>query len=78
MEYLTGDDYPDLCDKCRAAISVIAGICEELPDEYAGDEEGPCNYAYDNGLLCGGNDCAERTYSKKIWLANTTGIDDES
>ena len=62
MKYLTGDDYPALCDKCRATITVIAGICEELPSEYADDEEGPCNFAYDHGLLCGGYFC------NKEWL----------
>ena len=51
MKYFTGNDYPKLCDRCRATITAIAGICEELPDEYASDEEGPCNFAYDNGLL---------------------------
>ena len=56
-KYLTGKDYPHLCPSCRAVIDMIVGTCSELPDEYASDEEGPCDFAYDQRLFCGGNEC---------------------
>tara|TARA_R100001015_G_C4615050_1_gene171009 strand:+ start:501 stop:728 length:228 start_codon:yes stop_codon:yes gene_type:complete len=60
IEYLTGKDYPWLCDKCREAIDtaydliIMTGSVEinHIFSEYIGDNEGPCMLAYDKGLLC--------------------------
>lgn len=66
---LVGADYPHLCGVCRSAIDAMAGLLRDLPDEYAGDLEGPMMAAYDYGLLCGGHDCTcqapEPTY---VWM----------
>lgn len=55
MEYTT--DYPRLCPQRQAAIKLTAEIINELPDEYAADEEGPSMWVYDHGGYCGGHRC---------------------
>lgn len=58
MQYLTGKDYPWLCDACKAVVSEIAALYNdgEMPD--TDDEEAPINEAYDRGMLCQGHTCA--------------------
>jgi hypothetical protein len=55
MEFLTGKDYPHLCEICQSQIDSIASIMEDLED--TDDEEFPCNFVYDNNLFCGGQEC---------------------
>lgn len=64
MKYFTGKDYPQLCEVCQRQISTVASFASELPDEYAGDEEGPISYVYDYGLYCGGRDCVNSQEEK--------------
>ena len=59
MKYNTGKDYPWLCSTCQAVVTQLAGEMENMDDIYTADEEGPCNIAYDNGLLCDGHTCKE-------------------
>ena len=59
IEYLTGKDYPWLCDSCRATITSLASEMDNMDDLYTSDEEGPCNIAYDNGMFCEGHRCKE-------------------
>lgn len=62
MEYLRGKDYPNMCGKCQRAIDLAHNtICIiGVDDEYANDPEGPCMYAYDNKMFCGGVTCDNR------------------
>ena len=58
MEFLTGKDYPYLCDTCRAAIDSVADAYIDGLMEDTDDEEAPCMYVYDHGMYCGGHECA--------------------
>ncbi len=60
MEYLTGKDYPYLCEACRAVIDTATLTIREAPDTYASDPEGPCNWVYDHRQFCGGRECVNR------------------
>ena len=58
MEYLTGKDYPHLCDNCQTAIDyahmlIVDGFASE---QYVDDDEGPCMLAYDKRWF---NGCCE-------------------
>jgi len=57
MEFLTGKDYPHLCDHCRAAIDDIAAVYKDGLMEDTDDEEAPCMYVYDHRMYCGGGQC---------------------
>jgi len=58
VDYLTGKDYPDMCDTCKDAINKAHMIIVEMGpgDEYADDPEGPSMFAYDRGWFCGGHE----------------------
>lgn len=55
-EYLTGKDYPELCDVCRGAIDGAATLLFEFGEIennlYFENEEAACDYAYDKRWLC--------------------------
>ena len=53
MKYLTGKDYTWLCDNCQKAIDLAYTLIVDglVSDQYADDNEGPCNLAYDRGLF---------------------------
>ena len=55
-EYLTGKDYPELCEVCRSAIDGAATILFEFGaienNLYFENEEAACDYAYDRRWLC--------------------------
>ena len=58
MKYLTGKDYPHLCDNCQKAIDnahdlIVDGFASE---QYVDDDEGPCMLAYDRKWF---NGCCE-------------------
>ncbi len=55
MEFLTGKDYPWVCEKCRAAIDAAA-LLFEGDQEDTDDNEAPLMYAGDHGMLCGDGD----------------------
>jgi hypothetical protein len=59
MEFLTGKDYPHLCQGCRSMVDLCVEAVREGPD--ADEEEAPLMLARDNGLLCdpemGGTRC---------------------
>ncbi len=53
MKYLTGKDYPWLCDNCQKVIDqahmlIVDGLTSDI---YADDNEGACMLAYDKGLF---------------------------
>ena len=56
-DFLTGEDYPHLCEKCRQTISSIAEMFIEglMPD--TDDNEAPIMYVYDHRMYCGGSSC---------------------
>lgn len=68
MEYLTGKDYPHLCERCRAAIDDIAAMFNEGEMADDDDEEAPCMYVYDHRMYCGGGQCDNPTaeYMKEL------------
>ena len=54
IEYLTGKDYPDLCDNCKRSIDdahelIVMGFVSE---DYVIDNEGPSMLAYDKRWTC--------------------------
>jgi|TARA_R100000234_G_scaffold116875_1_gene94483 hypothetical protein len=54
MKYLTGKDYPELCNKCTVAIDnafelITLGLARE---DYLEDPEGPSMLAYDKRWTC--------------------------
>jgi hypothetical protein len=61
--FLNGNDYPELCDKCKSEIDLAVQICEINrrygPDEEF-DSEAPCMYVYDHRLFCGAHECVNR------------------
>lgn len=63
MKYLTGKDYPDLCDRCQAAVNGAALIVAIGAD--TDDEEAPLNFVYDNGLYCGGYSCTNKEFTPR-------------
>lgn len=58
MEFLTGKDYPHLCQTCRDTITAIAICLDEGED--TDNEEAPCDFVYDHAMLCGGRECINR------------------
>jgi len=60
MGYLTGKDYPWLCEECRATVDSVVELVEEYSDEYSSDDEAPCNFVYDHAMFCGGRECKNR------------------
>lgn len=63
-----GEDYPEICSECRAAINACATAVQVGPD--IDDEEGPLNLAGDLRLLCGGNTCDKRADPNYLALAD--------
>ena len=59
-EFCGGEDYPWLCKECRATIESIAILYREGVMEDTDNEEAPCDKAYDEGLFCGGHECAKK------------------
>ena len=58
MEFLTGKDYPWVCEKCCAAIDAAALLFNgDQPD--TDDEEAPAMYVYDHKMYCGGHSCKQ-------------------
>ena len=53
MNYLTGTDYPYLCERCRALIDAATTevVGELVPAEYVRDPEGPIMLVGDRGHL---------------------------
>lgn len=56
MRFLTGKDYPELCDTCRHMVDTVVDLVVEGPD--TNDEEAPISSVYDHHLFCGGDHCA--------------------
>ena len=70
MKFLTGKDYPWMCERCQSAIDECA---EEVAERVAlgaedmvsgrvlidltDDNEAPSTLAYDRRLFCGGGEC---------------------
>lgn len=56
-KFYGGDDYPWMCDFCRAAIEGVKQLFVEdmMPD--TDDPEAPAMYVYDNAMECGGHEC---------------------
>ena len=72
MEFLTGRDYPWLCEGCRAAVDecaeeVAVRVSLGANDMVSGrvlidlteDSEAPLVLAYDRRLFCGGGECSK-------------------
>jgi len=69
MDFLTGKDYPHICEQCKVAVDQCAEEIEarmSLGDEdmVSGrvllafdDNEAPSTLAYDRGLFCDGGEC---------------------
>jgi hypothetical protein len=80
VNYLTGKDYPELCEVCRGAISACAEVVAVGPDVTASgvrkdDEEAPLMYAGDHRMLCGGHICAEREARERkpeVWRVHAS------
>tara|TARA_R100000315_G_C5118075_1_gene67480 strand:+ start:86 stop:259 length:174 start_codon:yes stop_codon:yes gene_type:complete len=53
MKYLTGKDYPWLCENCQKAIDDAHSLIIDslVGEEYVVDNEGPCMLAYDKKWL---------------------------
>jgi len=58
VQFLTGKDYPHLCQYCQEAIDDMAYIIK-YHGEDTDDTEAPVTRAYDYDMLCGGNVCLE-------------------
>lgn len=57
-KFLTGKDYPHLCEFCRAAIDDMAYYLKYYgPD--TDDVEAPIMLVYDHQLYCGGHVCKQ-------------------
>jgi hypothetical protein len=61
MKYLTSDDYPKACDRCKHAIDMAHQLIVDglVSDEYSDDNEGPCMLAYDRGWLSDDSRCCD-------------------
>ena len=72
MEFLTGKDYPWMCEGCRAAVDECAEAMAErvswgdgdvesgrLLIDLTEDNEAPLVLAYDRRLFCGGGECSK-------------------
>ena len=59
MNYLTGKDYPHLCDNCQKAIDDAYDLIVDgyVSEEYVDDDEGPCMLAYDKRWLSDDSSC---------------------
>lgn len=56
VDFLTGEDYPHVCQTCRDAVDRAADFLKNFgPD--TDDSEAPMVYASDHGWLCGGREC---------------------
>lgn len=62
MQFLTGKDYPHLCEGCRATITEVAqALAETGPD--TDDNEAPIMYVGDHAMFCGGaRGCLDSEY----------------
>lgn len=60
VRFLTGDDYPHLCQDCRATISAIAASIFDGDQADTDDNEAPAMYVYDNKMYCGGHECVNK------------------
>ena len=58
MDFLTGKDYPHLCDVCKSAIDSCLDLI--LFGSDTDDVEAPIMYAGDHNLMCGGSSCDNR------------------
>lgn len=58
MDFLTGEDYPHLCQECQAAINAMALTTHDAAD--TDDPEAPCMAVYDHRLFCGGHQCINK------------------
>jgi hypothetical protein len=93
MEFLTGKDYPWLCEECRGQVDRVAALFAEgaMPD--TDNPEAPCDYVYDNRLFCGDNgaycrgdeeeeDCADERMERNMqdpgYIYDLTHGDDPS
>lgn len=57
MEFLTGKDYPWVCEYCQATITQMAQMFAEGEMEDTDDPEAACMFMYDNWMYCGGQTC---------------------
>ncbi len=62
MRFLTGKDYPELCEACRHMVDMVVDLVIEGPD--TDDEEAPINFVYDHHLFCGGDHCAVKEQAR--------------
>ncbi len=58
-DFLTGKDYPYLCDTCRATIDQIALLFNGDQAD-TDDPEAPAMMVYDQRLYCGGHECVNK------------------
>ena len=61
IEFLTGKDYPHICDSCKNMVDMMLEAILEGPD--TDDNEAPLMLAGDLQLLCGrfGNGCEPKS-----------------
>ena len=57
MKFLHSNDYPWLCDACKATLDRLAQMYEEGLFADTDDEEAPAMQMYDDALYCGGHEC---------------------
>jgi hypothetical protein len=67
MKFLTGKDYPWLCESCRATLDIVA---QALLDGYyeTDDVEAPAMMMGDRRLFCGGDHCANKVGPEIDWV----------
>ena len=53
--FLTGKDYPWLCEQCKAMVDQCVDLVRMGTD--TDDDEAPIMFAYDHKLMCGGHEC---------------------
>jgi len=58
IQFLTGKDYPHVCNACKMAIDQCVELVREGED--TDDIEAPLNFAADHNMLCGGRHCLKR------------------
>ena len=56
MKFLTGKDYPWLCEKCKDAVDTSAIYLREGGAD-TDDPEAPLMFAADHNWLCSGREC---------------------
>ena len=55
MKFYAGNDYPHLCNGCKAMVDQCVDMVQMGAD--TDDEEAPIMFAYDHKLMCGGYEC---------------------